>query len=111
MTGFNPGDVILVPFPFSDLSGAKKRPALVLAVIPQWRELVCVMLTSLPKGQSEVVVGQWESAGLLMPTVARVHRLFTIKATLVLGTLGKLDQEDFQKILGAVVAVLTKGRS
>lgn len=52
MTGFEPGDVILVPFPFSDLSGVKKRPALVLAVAERLQEMVCLMLTSLPEGQS-----------------------------------------------------------
>lgn len=33
MMKFNPGEIIIIPFPFSDLSGRKKRPALILSVI------------------------------------------------------------------------------
>jgi mRNA interferase MazF len=49
MTNYNPGDVLLLPFPFSDISNTKKRPALVLAVAEKWGELVCAMLTSSPQ--------------------------------------------------------------
>jgi len=33
MTKYEPGEIVVIPFPFSDLTGAKKRPALVLADI------------------------------------------------------------------------------
>jgi len=54
MTGFEPGNLILVPFPFSDLSGVKKRPALVLAVAERLQEMVCLMpYFPARQGQSE----------------------------------------------------------
>ncbi|WP_051276548.1 type II toxin-antitoxin system PemK/MazF family toxin [Desulfovirgula thermocuniculi] len=110
MTSFSPGDIILVPFPFSNLSGEKKRPALVLAVAERWGELVCVMLTSSPKARSEVPLKQWKEAGLPKPTVARVHRLFTIDERIVIKKLGKAELEDFKEILSSVVAALVRGR-
>lgn len=108
MTNYSPGDIVLVPFLFSDLSGAKKRPALVLTALPA--ELVCVMLTASPSGRNEVRVQHWKEAGLLKPTVARVHRLFAIEGALVLGTLGRIEPGDYREILAAVVAVLIKGK-
>jgi mRNA interferase MazF len=41
MAGFIKGDVVVIPFPFSDLSGTKKRPALVLADLPGDDILLC----------------------------------------------------------------------
>jgi len=109
MTNYNPGDVVLVPFPFSNLSGAKKRPALVVAV--SHRELVCLMLTSSPGGRNEIQVRRWKEAGLAKPTVARVHRIFTIETELVLGKLGQVEPEEYREILAATVAVLIKGKA
>jgi len=111
MTGFEPGDVILVPFPFSDLSGVKKRPALVLAVAERLQEMVCLMLTSLPgRGGLDHSVQSWQSAGLLKPTTARLHRIFTIDRALVLGKLGMIDTEEYVDILNKVVSLLKRGR-
>lgn len=109
MTNYKPGDIILIPFPFSDLSGEKQRPALVLAEASQWNELVCVMLTSSPKGINEVPLKQWKQACLPKYTVARIHRVFTIEAKLVKKKLGKAEQEGFKEILAAVAALLIKG--
>ncbi len=84
MTSYNPGDIILVPFPFSDLSRNKRRPALVLAVAEKWDEFICVMLTSSPHYYNEVTVSMRKEAGLPKPTVARIHRIFTIDAQSVI---------------------------
>ena len=43
MMKFSPGEIIVIPFPFSDLSGRKKRPALILSVIEDKQELICIM--------------------------------------------------------------------
>jgi mRNA interferase MazF len=109
MMSYKPRDIILVPFPFSDLSGEKQRPALVLAVADKWSELVCIMLTSSPKGNNEVPVKQWKQACLPKYTVARVHRIFTIETKLIRKKIGKVEQEDYKEILAAVAALLIKG--
>ena len=48
------GAVVLIPFPFSDLSGAKKRPALVLADVGRG-DWVCAQITSNPYGDPAAV--------------------------------------------------------
>lgn len=54
MTTFNPRDVVLIPFPFSDLSGTKNRPALIIAVAREKGEdYVGMMLTFRKMGKRE----------------------------------------------------------
>lgn len=111
MTSYKPGDVVAVPFPFSDLSGVKKRPALVLAVAERNQELVCMMLTSVSKGgMLEQPLAKWKEAGLLKPTVAKIHRIFTISSLAVIKKIGQLDGEEFKLVLGKLVYFLVVGK-
>lgn len=108
MIRFEPGEVILVPFPFSDLSGAKKRPALVLADIEGGHEVICLMLTSVEMKweKYEYNIAHWKEAGLLKPTVARIHRLFTLHRNMVNKKLGRLAEEDYIIIIRRVIDLL-----
>jgi mRNA interferase MazF len=85
MMSYKPRDIILVPFPFSDLSGEKQRPALVFALADKWNELACIMLTSSPKGHNEVPLKCWKQSMLPKATVARIHRIFTMERFYLLG--------------------------
>lgn len=110
MITFEPGEIITVPFPFSDLSGIKKRPALVLAVFDRQQELICMMLTSMPaRSQLEYVIQDWKSSGLIKPTTAKIHRIFTIAYTTVNGRLGRLNQKEHNIILNNLLGLLRKG--
>ncbi len=72
MTAYKSMDVILVPFPFSDLAYSKKRPALVLVDIFDRDELICMMLTSTLSidSQVDIPIKAIDKAGLPKPTVA-----------------------------------------
>ncbi len=113
MTTYEQGEVILVPFPFSDLSGIKRRPALVLAVIEKRQELLCLMLTSgiAVKTTFDQQVKSWKEAGLLKPTAAKLNRLFTVSYPIVLKKLGQIESKEFKEILSKVVAILIKGNN
>ena len=95
-----PFDVVLVPFHFTDLSQVKKRPCLVLAVIsPKRLNLHCVvaMMTSNRDGLSfphDIELHDWEAAGLPKPTLARLDKLVTLDAKLILRKLGNLSKKD-----------------
>jgi len=105
MTAYKRKDVILVPFPFSDLSYSKKRPALVLVDIPDRDELICMMLTSTLSidSQVDIPIKAIEKAGLPKPTVARLSRLFTLKQSLVNKRIGFMDNEEFNIIIDKLV--------
>jgi mRNA interferase MazF len=98
-TTYEFGDIVLVPFPFTDQSATKKRPAVVVSseVYHRQRPDVIVMaLTSqfrLEQTIGDVVVEHWQSAGLLKPSVLK-PLLATIERSLVLRIMGKLHPED-----------------
>ena len=66
------GDVVLVPFPFTDQTATKKRPAVVGGEIP---------------------VQRWKEAGLLKPSVLK-PLLATVERRLVIRKLGRLEAQD-----------------
>jgi mRNA interferase MazF len=112
MTGYEFGDLVLVPFPFTDLSTAKKRPAVVVSS-PAYHQarpdLVILAVTSQLRPSSdfgEAVVTKWKEAGLLRPSVLKPV-LATIERGLVLRRLGRLEEEDrraLRRILQAILA-------
>lgn len=99
MTGYNFGDVILVPFPFTDQSGTKKRPAVIVssaAYNTTRLDLILMAITSRvkpSKTMGEVLVVEWQKAGLLKASVIKPV-LTTIEKRLVIHRLGQLEQID-----------------
>ena len=107
-TGYSFGDVILVPFPFTDQTGTKKRPAVVIssaAYNTAARDLVIMAITSQlrPSGAvGEALVADWQTAGLIKPSAIKPV-ITTIEQVLVIRHLGRLVPED-QQTLGAAIA-------
>ena len=99
MTGYEFGDVLLVPFPFTDQSTTKRRPAVVVSSALYHRErpdLIIVAVTSQARPQpafGEAAVTKWKEAGLLRPSVLKPV-VATIERGLVLRKLGRLAEED-----------------
>jgi mRNA interferase MazF len=99
MTSYNFGDVVLVPFPFTDQSGTKKRPAVVVSSASYnnaRRDLILAAVTSQVSRATQVgdvEVSEWEGAGLLKPSVIKPI-LTTIEQRLVIRTLGRLRADD-----------------
>ena len=99
MITYDRGDVVLVPFPFSDQTTTKKRPAVVVSSSlfnKQSPDLVILAVTSKinsPIGIGECLIGDWQSAGLLKPSAIK-SAISTVEQTLVLRKLGTLSQVD-----------------
>lgn len=104
------GDVVLVPFPFTDQSTTKKRPAIVVSsdVYQQdHSDLIVAAVTSQPRSHrsGEVVLVDWQQAGLLKPSVVKPV-LATIDGRLVLRILGRLSETDRGAVSQALDRVL-----
>lgn len=108
---FTFGDVVLVPFPFTDQSGTKKRPAVVVSshgYNANRRDIVIMAVTSqvrTPLGFGEAMVGDWQGAGLVKESVLKPV-FTTIDQHLVLRVMGYLavaDIKTLRDVLGDVI--------
>jgi mRNA interferase MazF len=102
------GEVVLVPFPFSDLSASKVRPAVCLADAGRGDWILC-QVTSNPYGDPHAVplaASDFARGGLLVASFARPGKLFTANCSLIVRSVGKLADPALQRILSAVANLL-----
>jgi mRNA interferase MazF len=111
MTGYSFGDVLLVPFPFTDQSGSKKRPAVVISSARYQRErpdLILMPITSQNPGSTrfgDVPVSDMQAAGLLLPGVIKPV-IFTIEAKLAIKALGRLVDDDQRAVRHTIAQLI-----
>jgi len=108
MTRFEPGTVVLVRFPFTDLTGSKQRPGVVVSSPEHQRsgrDLIVAAISGQrvdEPGAFDHVVTDWKTAGLLMPSVVRCGKLVTLERTMVRQPLGTMSSPDFDAVMGSV---------
>ena len=104
------GTIVLVPFPFTDLSSRKKRPALIVSPDDFHEEdlILCAVTSRVPERLSEweVSLGARDMVEGYLPktSIVKVGKLFTMHRSLVAGGFGSVKGEK----LGEVLAALTK---
>ncbi len=111
MGALQPGVVVLVRFPFSDLTASKLRPAVVLAHAGGVDWILC-QVTSNPYGDPSAVpmtATSFASGGLGRESFARPGKLFTASETLFVRTVGQLTSPSYRELLARVVSVLQSG--
>ncbi len=104
------GAVVLVTFPFSDLSDSKLRPAVALAPAGRDDWLVC-QITSRPYGDDlaiEIRSSDFASGSIHRVSNARPLKLFTASGSLVHSEVGLLTVDTTSRILAAIVQTLTQ---
>lgn len=111
MISCNRGDVVLVPFPFSDQSSSKKRPAIVISSIAHnatSRDIVIMAVSSQtqrPVSVFEFLINNWQEAGLLKPSAAKAA-ISTIDSSLVIRRLGALSPNDMGLLDASIKGLL-----
>lgn len=99
MPSYSKNDIILVQYPFSDLSGSKVRPAVVVNAPHISQDIFIVPLTSRTTSLliGEFVLSDWAVAGLNVPTAVK-RGLYTVHQSLVVATIGKLTALDIEHL-------------
>ena len=101
------GEVVLVPFPFSDLSQTKLRPAVCLAPAGRGDWVLC-QITSNAYGDPlalPLVEGDFAAGGLRVASFARPGKLFTASAGLMVRSVGVLTPEALGRLLESVASL------
>lgn len=112
MTAYKRGDVVLVPFPFSDQTSNKKRPAVIVSANlynNASSDIVIMAITSrMDKtiGIGECLITDWQVAGLLKPSAIK-PAISTIEQKLVLKKLGGLSSKDREAMKRALKDLLS----
>lgn len=107
------GTVVLVPFPFSDLSESKLRPAVVLAEAGRG-DLVLCQVTSNPYADPlaiELLPHDFASGSLNRASFVRPGKLFTGSGALIAREAGVLSRSAHERVVEAVVQLLREARS
>ena len=100
-------DIVLVPFPFTDLSAAKKRPGLIISPNQYNRDqdVIIAFVTSQLKIQhrmGDYKIKEWEKSNLPKPSIIRM-KFATIDKSIVIKTLGRLYKTDSSEFAQSLI--------
>ncbi len=110
MGTFAAGQVALLPFPFSDLTRSKLRPAILLADASREDWIVC-QITSNPFGDPnsiQLTASSFSVGTLRHVSYVRPGKVFTAHESLVAAVVGTLNPETLTVVRNAVIAILQK---
>jgi len=94
------GEIYICRFPFTSGTGGKVRPALVLFDLSH--DAVICRVTSVPRsGPLDITLADWQTAGLLKPSVVRLDRLVTAEKIIFIRCLGVLSAADLAAVRSA----------
>ena len=108
MERFVKGDVIVLPFPFSDLSASKKRPALVLADL-EGNDVVLFQITSearFDKDSLKLKASDFKKGKLSVVSMIRPNKLFTADISTIHYKVGSLKIEKINKTIKTLIRLI-----
>ena len=107
------GDIVLVPFPFTDLSSTKVRPAVIVSTDPQETDVTVAFISSAvpdAEGPFDKVLGEespdFPKTGLKRSSVFRMSKLVTLERTTILRRLGRTSVEIQKQLDGRLMLAL-----
>ena len=108
MARFVKGDVVVIPFPFSDLSQSKRRPALVVAPLEGDDVILCQLTSRTVKDSYAISVddADFASGNLKQAGNIRPNRLFTADTHIILYRVGSLKKEKLAEVIKRLVGII-----
>ena len=110
MGKFVKGDVVVIPFPFSDLSSSKRRPALVLAQL-KGNDIILCQITSKDINDDYAIpllTREFQEGNLNQDSNIRPNRLFTADESIVVYKVGTINKNKIGIVINKILEILTK---
>jgi mRNA interferase MazF len=110
MERFVKGDVVVMPFPFSDLSSLIKRPALVVANL-QGEDIILCEITSKERIYSENIKlskKDFKKGNLKVESFIRPERLFTLRKSIILYKTAVINQKKIKEVENKLCEIFTQ---
>jgi mRNA interferase MazF len=108
MGKFVKGDVVTIPFPFSDLSGSKHRPAFVVCDLPG-EDIILCQITSRAKSYPYAIPLQnsdFLTGSLPVDSFIRPNKIFTADENIVVSLAGHVIENKLTEVLKKIIALL-----
>ncbi len=108
MAGFIKGDVVVLPFPFSDLSGIKRRPALVLADLPGDDILLCQITSQHTRDQFALplLFNDFTNGSLPSTSFIRPSRIFTADKSIIIRKAGTVKSSLMAAVVKEIITII-----
>jgi len=105
-------DIVFVSFPFSDLSHAKLRPALVLAYAQRNDWILCQITSKSYNDDKAICIDEsdYRNGGLNVVSFVRPGKLFTANAALINKNVATLTDASHEKVINAILQMLKNGQ-
>ena len=109
MERFVKGDIVVIPFPFSDLSGSKKRPALVLADLQGDDIILCQITSQQTKDKYAIPVKEsdFKSGKLTAPSNIRPNRIFTADKNIIIKKAASLNEAAVDTVIQKIISIIS----
>ena len=100
MEGFVKGDVVVVPFPFTDMTCSKKRPAIVLASFNDGSVILAQITSQAWIDDYSVIINKndFEHGTLKVTSIARPNKIFTADKSLILYKAGAIKHKKMAEV-------------
>ncbi|HLD79734.1 MAG: hypothetical protein A3I11_07645 [Elusimicrobia bacterium RIFCSPLOWO2_02_FULL_39_32] len=114
MTPYKQGDIVLVPFPFTDLTTTKKRPAVIISserFNKKYNDVIVVAITSqIPESisEEEILLSPIEQkeSGLPKTSLIKIGKISTIDQRLIRKKLGTIPRTTYKKLIDAIDTII-----
>lgn len=111
MEGLVKGDVVILLFPFSDLSSSRRRPAVVVAKL-SGDDLILTQITSSAIRSDEYAVileaSDFKQGQLPVSSLIRPNKLFTADKSIISSKVGTLNEDKVKEVQEAIIGILKK---
>lgn len=111
MERFIKGDVVVIPFPFSDLTGAKHRPAFIVADLPGDDIILCQITSAVRADPFALLLSNTDfmSGSLPVDSFIRPNKIFTADKNLILYKRGHLSDTKVTEVINTLISLVQNG--